>query len=191
MRFTRKNVGSTSPPRPSDAAVAEVRRIEAELAEVAERASASSVPRHSGRLLGTLLVTRGYLVQAELDYVLKRQTETGQRIGAVLLDLDLVDEQALIELVAEQLRLEVFDESRVPVNPRAARRLAEAEARGLHAVPIHDSASWVAVAVADPTQPDLVAQLVRRLGLPVRLYVATRATIADLTDRIYRTDAIR
>lgn len=181
----------SAPPRPGEGAVAELRTIEAELAQVLARTSESSTPKHSGRLLGTMLVTRGYLVPAELEYVLKQQAASGQRIGELLLDLGLVEEQALIELVAEQLRLEVFDRARVTVNLRAARRLSEAEARRLQAIPFRDSASWIAVAVADPTQPDLVAQLVRRLGLPVRLYVATRATVTDLLDQVYPSEAIR
>ncbi len=155
------------------------------------RTSESSNPRHSGRLLGTLLVTRGYLVPSELEFVLNRQAETGQRLGEVLLDLGLVDEQALIELVAEQLRLEVFDGTRMNVNVNAGRRLAESEARRLGAVAFRDSGSWVAVAVADPTQPDLVAQLVKRVGSPVRLYAATRATISELIDRVYTDGTIR
>src|SRR5579871_4522288 len=99
MRFTRKNSASSRLLPTRNAALPEVRRIEDQLTQVVARASASSTPRHSGRLLGTLLVTRGYLVPGELEFVLKRQAETGQRLGDLLLELGLVDEQALMELV--------------------------------------------------------------------------------------------
>jgi hypothetical protein len=191
VRFNRRNsphLEPPPPPLPRHRAVSELRDIVDELGDVIARATAASTPQHSGRLLGSLLVTRGFLVQEELERLLAVQKTTGQRLGDIVLELHLVSEQNLVELIAEQLRLELFDPSRFVVDMHTARQLPELHARRLRAVPIRNLYASVAVAVADPTTPELVAQLVRHLGVPVRLYIATRPVIEQLINRVYQED---
>ncbi len=168
------------------AVVSELREILTEVQDLLALAQASSsTPEHSGRLLGTLLVMRGFLVQSELDYALAQQATTGKRLGEVVVDLGFVSEDVIVELVAEQHRIEVFDPEVNTVDVDIALRLSPADARRLSAVPIVQTRGTVVVAVADPTQPDLVGELVKRLHVPVRLCATTNVTIADLIARVY------
>ena len=73
--------------------------------------------RHSGRLLGNLLVTRGFIVEGELNYALARQASTGDPIGQIVVDLGLITDRDLVELLAEQLRMQVVDLTRVDCDP--------------------------------------------------------------------------
>ncbi len=85
--------------------------------------------RHSGRLLGNLLLTRGFLVEPELKYALTLQATTGEPIGEILVGLGLISERDLVELLAEQLRLEVVDLHRAECDRSVAFRLPELVAR--------------------------------------------------------------
>jgi len=87
------------------------------LEDLVARRSASTSPRHSGRLLGMLLVTRGYLVQSELEYALAWQERSGRRLGQVVVDLGLVREEEIVELLAEQHRLDVLDPAKIVIEP--------------------------------------------------------------------------
>ncbi len=189
IRFLRKNVRpKVARRRPDDTRIGEVRDIIAKLEELQSRHDASAKPNHSGRRLGTLLVNRGYLVQPELDFALARQETTGQRLGEIVVELGLVTEWTIVELIAEQMRIEVFDAQLLDIDLDVARRISDSDARRLRAVPIRQLNGAVAVAVADPTRAALVADLIRILHNPIRLYVATADQIAHLIGDIYRTD---
>ena len=152
----------------------------------AARTSAGVVgARHSGRLLGNLLLTRGFLVESELQYALARQATTGDPIGEILVELGLITDRDLVELLAEQLRMQVIDLGRVEVERAAVARLGKAEARRLCALPLRFIDGHLDVAVADASDDDAVGDLMRLLGEPLRLFLATRADIESAIDRAY------
>jgi hypothetical protein len=141
--------------------------------------------RHSGRLLGNLLVTRGFIVESELHYALARQATSGVPIGQILVDLGLITDRDLVELLAEQLRMQVIDLSRVAADRETLARLSKSEARRLAALPLRLVDGHIDVAVADPSDEDSVSELISRLGAPLRLFLATRADIDAAVDRLY------
>jgi Type II secretion system (T2SS), protein E, N-terminal domain len=171
----------------------EARLIAARLAALVEsRRARPAVPgarvvgaRHSGRLLGNLLLTRGFLVAPELDYALARQATTGAPIGEVLVELGLISERDLVELLAEQLRMEVADLRRAECDRSVAFRLPEHVARRLGALPLRRAGEHVDVVMADPTDDEAVGELTERLGAHLRLLLAPRADIDAAIDRLY------
>jgi hypothetical protein len=141
--------------------------------------------RHSGRLLGNLLLTRGFLVEPELNYALSRQATTGAPIGEVLVELGLISAHDLVELLAEQLRMEVVDLRRVECDRSVAFQLPHYVARQLGALPVRRVGERIDVVMADPTDDEAVATLTERLGSPLRLLLAPRADIDAAIDRLY------
>src|SRR5439155_23870653 len=49
--------------------------------------------RHSGRLLGNLLVDRGFVHPDEIEYALAKQHDSGMPLGQILVELGLLDER--------------------------------------------------------------------------------------------------
>jgi hypothetical protein len=146
--------------------------------------------RHSGRLLGNLLLARAYLVETELEYALRRQAETGGALGEILVELGLITERDLVELLAEQLRMELVDPARIKGDPALLARVPREDARRRAAVPWRRADGHVDVVMADPTDDDAVGKLMTALGEPLRLYLATRADIERAVERLYgRSDA--
>ncbi len=143
-----------------------------------------SGPRHSGRLLGTLLVTRGFLMPDELAHALAVQQQSGERLGEVLKRLRLIEDNDLAELLAEQLRLDTIRLDRVSVDVAIARLLPKNEMRARAAFPFRRRDAHIDVALADPTDEVTVALLVQALGGPIRLYVTTRADVEAALDRL-------
>jgi hypothetical protein len=141
--------------------------------------------RHSGRLLGNLLLTRGFLVEPELNYALAIQATTGDPIGEVLIGLGLISERDLVELLGEQLRMEVVDLRRVECDPSIAVRLPERAARRMGALPLRCGAEHIDVVMADPTDDGAVGELTERLGVSLRLLLAPRSEIDAAIDRLY------
>jgi hypothetical protein len=147
--------------------------------------SAHGAPRHSGRLLGTLLVIRGFLVRSELDAALARQQATGQRLGQVVVQMGFISEGDLIELLAEQLRMSRIDLDRVRLDRSLAGSLTRAEAHRLGAVPVQRNGDSIEVAVADPTDAQAIQALGDTLGAPLTLFLASRTDVDAAIDRLF------
>jgi hypothetical protein len=141
--------------------------------------------RHSGRLLGNLLLTRGFIVESELRYALARQATTGGPIGQILVDLGLITDRDLVELLAEQLRMQVIDLTRVECDRATLSRFSKRDARRFAALPLRLVDGQMDVVIADPTDDRAVAELMAILGVPLRLFLATRADIDAAVDRYY------
>jgi MSHA biogenesis protein MshE len=144
--------------------------------------------RHSGRLLGNLLLTRGFIVEYELQYALARQESAGGAIGQILIDLGLITDRDLVELLAEQLRMQVVDVAKIEPDRALRRLLPHSEARRLTALPLRRVDGQIDVVMADPTDDDAVGELIELLGAPLRLFLATRADIDAAVERLYDSD---
>ena len=142
-------------------------------------------PRHSGRLLGNLLVTRGFIVQSELDYALTVQSQRGGLLGQILVDLGLIGEQTLVDLLAEQLRMRVVDLSRIELDATLRTLVPEHDARRLRAVPIRRRRERIDIAVADPTDGDAARWIAQQVHAPVRLLLTTKSDLDAALDRLY------
>ena len=141
--------------------------------------------RHSGRLLGNLLVTRGFVHESELQYALSLQAQSGHPIGQILIELGLITERDLVELLAEQRRMQVLDPARVVCDDEMLKRLPKADAHRLGALPIRLVDGQIDVVIADPSNGNAIAQLMNLLGGRLRLFLATRAAIDAAIDRVY------
>ncbi len=141
--------------------------------------------RPASRPLGELLVGRGLVSEENLREALTKQTASGKRLGNLLVELDLLDERALTDVLAEQLGLAVVDLSRAEIDPEVVALLPEDDARRLSAMPTHRDGSRIEVAVADPLLENLDTQLIEALGSLVRIKLAVRSDLEQAINRNY------
>jgi hypothetical protein len=64
---------------------------------------ADGSPSESWRPLGEIFVTRGFISEEELDEALKRQRQTGERLGEALVGLGVISKFELAGALAEQM----------------------------------------------------------------------------------------
>jgi adsorption protein B len=131
------------------------------------------------RKLGDILVERGLLTQEQLDRGLAAQATTGRPLGAAIVDIGELDEDALIEVLCDQLHL---SRAHTP-NPYATslsllRRLPEHCAKALSVFPLeekNDGKMVLACAVVPDGQG--ILELEAALGVPVEFRLARRAEV--------------
>jgi hypothetical protein len=170
--------------------LAELRAVVRALeAVVAQRASDPPLQERSGpsarRLLGNLLVVRGYIVASELRIALDRQASApGRRLGDILIEMGLISDRDLAEVLAEQMRLPLVRLQNLPIDGELVRMLSRHDARTLGAIPIRRNPDGgLDVAMADPTDDRAVETLQLLLREPMRLFVAARSDIETAVDR--------
>jgi hypothetical protein len=136
-----------------------------------------ALPRHSGRLLGSMLVVRGFLVEPELRQVLALQEKTGERLGEILIRLGIIGERDLVELLAEQHKVRTIDLRTVLIDPAVAGLITKEHARALGALPLRRRDGRIDLAIADPTDADAIEFVASRCDAPVRVFLVRRADI--------------
>ena len=135
------------------------------------------------RILGALLLDRGHLHQAGLEEALARQRSTGERLGEALLQLELVEEEALYETLAFQLDLPYRAPPLRPA-PDALRRVRPAFARRRGVLPLEAEDREVQVALSDPLDLETLDDLQFQCGGRVRVVVAPPSAIRDTLSQL-------
>ena len=111
---------------------------------------------YQGKRFGELLIDAGIIDESGLKQALDRQRATGGKLGEVLISLSLATEAQIVEALAQQLAIEVFDISRTfTLDPDVVLSIPEHIARHHHALAVGRSDTALTVAMSDPL--DLVA----------------------------------
>ena len=131
------------------------------------------------RKLGDILIERGLVTKKQLDRGLAAQAATGRPLGAAIVDIGELDEDALIEVLCDQLHL-----SRAPMlDPYSTslsllRRLPDHCAKALSVFPLEEKNDGKLV-LACAVIPDRrgILELGAALGVPVEFRLARRAEV--------------
>jgi hypothetical protein len=107
--------------------------------------------------LGRLLIDAGFLTQAQLDDALYEGSQTGERLGEVVVRRRLASEDDVARLLAEQWGLDYVERSAIWFDADALARLSREDAQRLEAMPTRVENGQVVVAVAEPTEQRLTA----------------------------------
>ena len=145
-------------------------------------ASGSAKPRR----LGDLLVERQLVSSGQLAEALLQQNASGKRVGSLLVELGALSERDLAQILSEQLGFPLTDLRHDDTEPDAVEKLPELAARSLGAIPIKIVDGCLRVAVADPSDPQLLKQLEQHCGMPVEIWIAPADDIRRAIDAAYR-----
>ena len=143
--------------------------------------------------LGDMLVQGGFITQDQLEMALRRQKETGLKLGEVLVDYHVLTEEKIAEALGEQLHLEVIELGHIDV-PEEIRKLTSASLLKKHRVfPFEfakDSPNVLRVAMADPMDFNAIDDLGIITNLQIEPCVSTTRQIMLAIDRVYGQEEV-
>ncbi len=141
------------------------------------------------RQLGEFLLEKGLINRDQLRVALTEQKQKNERLGKILVRLGLVSESVLRDVLAEMLRVESVDLSRVVPDADAVALLPEDIARRLRLLPVAFDPNTRVLTVAMSDTFDVVAldQVAALLGgnIEVRTLLASEAEIIAAIDGFY------
>ncbi|HWD17067.1 MAG TPA: type II secretion system ATPase GspE [Casimicrobiaceae bacterium] len=135
--------------------------------------------------LGEILIERGKLDQANLERALRLQTETGEKLGALLVTLGLCAQRDVAEALAFQLALPLVDASGYPEFPILEERVSARFLREARALPVREDESELGLAMADPTDHYTIGAFEMVTGRTVRPMVAIPTDLEAALERLY------
>ena len=135
--------------------------------------------------LGDLLVELGYLTTSDLKLAIALQkSRPGTKLGAILIDNDLVSEHEVFEVLAFQLGFIHVPVSECVVDAQLAKQVPTRWMRSHEAVPIRVDHGAVLVAFARPHDEVAVTSAKRVFGSQVLVGIAARRAVEAAIDRL-------
>ena len=134
--------------------------------------------------LGDLLIEHKLISQSQLQAALEEQKKSGRRLGRVLIANGYVDEDAMLQVLSEQMRIPYVDLSMFELNPKLVHLLPETDARRHRALVLKENPDSLLVAMGDPMDIFAYDSLVKILQRPVELAIASEEAMLAALDRI-------
>jgi MSHA biogenesis protein MshE len=141
--------------------------------------------------LGELLLENKVITEAQLTAALAEQKKSGRKLGRVLTDLGMVQEDTLHSVLAKHLQIPFVDVRTMTLDPQVVRVLPEALARRFRALVLQSDPRGLTVGMADPTDLFAYDELAAKLKKPLRIALVREADVLKTMDVVYRrTDEI-
>jgi type IV pilus assembly protein PilB len=129
--------------------------------------------------LGECLIQAGLITEDDLQSALTEHKRTGERLGAVLVRLNLATERQIAKALAYQLGFPYLNLGETPPDPTVVTLIPKDVALKRSCVAIRLDKNLLTVAMADPLLFSLVQDLEFQTGYRIKQVVATRADILE------------
>jgi len=129
--------------------------------------------------LGECLIQAGLITEDDLQLALTEHKRTGERLGAVLVRLNLATERQIAKALAYQLGFPYLNLSENPPDTTVVTLIQKDVALKRSCVAIRLDKNLLTVAMADPLLFSLVQDLEFQTGYRIKQVVATRADILE------------
>ena len=133
--------------------------------------------------LGTLIFRAGLIAPQQLEDALAEGLRSGKRLGEVLLSRGWLSEEDLARLLAGQKGLPYADLEKVAIDRELAQAMSLDDARSEMALPVVTEFGLPVVAMADPDEAAM-DRLRAQLGPEIRFVVAAPSVLTRLIDEV-------
>lgn len=140
-----------------------------------------------------LLLDAGKATEEQLADVYEEHERTGRTFTTVLYNYDIIGEDELLHLIAENLGTEVIEIKEGEVDPALLEKVGASIARVYEIMPIKEDGETLFVAAKDPMNYRMIDELHYVIGQECRIFVARPSDIDDALDYFYpeRSDSVK
>jgi hypothetical protein len=140
---------------------------------------------HRRDLLGDVLIEAKAVTPSQLEAALASRRKTDGLLGDTLIQLGFITERQLKQALSIQLGIQFVDLDSQPVDPGAAALISEHYARHHRVIPIARVDGRIVLAMDDPTDIDVVAEVRSCTGQPTDVVTATGDALERALSRCY------
>ncbi len=136
--------------------------------------------------IGKLLLNNNQLTEEQLEAAIARQKSTGERLGRVLVNMGLIEENQINELLAEQLKIPLVDIKNYTLDPDAVFALPEIYARRFRAIVLNKDQHGALIGMADPQDVVAYDEISKILNCPIKVALVREDDLLKVIDMVYR-----
>jgi type IV pilus assembly protein PilB len=137
--------------------------------------------------IGDLLVKENLITQDQLELALKHQRQSGGRLGTVLLNLGMVQDDDITSVLSRQYGVPSINLAYFEIDPAVIRLIPVETAQKYMVVPLSRVGSTLTIATADPTNVFAMDDIKFMTGFNVEPVVASEASIQEALEKYYGT----
>ena len=141
--------------------------------------------------LGQLLCEKSYLDGSSLEFALAEQKVKNRLLGQILLELGYITQHQLNEALALQVGIEKIDLTDVSISAEIIALVPAELVNKYDILPLWVDDGRLAVAMADPFQPQIIEDLRMVTGYPVRRYYAGPGQMESSMLKFYGSNVAR
>jgi Type II secretion system (T2SS), protein E, N-terminal domain len=138
--------------------------------------------------LGDVLVAAGAITDAQLHVARAHQSERGLRLGDALLYLNLTTEEQLTRVLCDELEVRFVDLDTLAIDPALMQVIPLRVARENRIIPVALVEHRLTVAMEDPTDLGVVAELQAASGYTIEVVASTRGAFHRALERFADPD---
>lgn len=135
--------------------------------------------------IGDLLVSKQMITDDQLQHALREQKLTGRKLGNTLVELGYVEENQLLNLLSDQLKIPFVELKQFRFDRDLIQRLPETSARRYRVILLREDPDGLLLGMADPTDIFCLDELQRQLKQPIKPAVVRESELLDILDIAY------
>ncbi len=135
--------------------------------------------------IGDLLVEKNMISETQLQHALQEQKLTGRKLGATLVELGYVEENALLSLLSAQLNIPFVELKQFRFDRDLVQKLPETSARRYRVMLLREDFDGLLLGMADPTDIFCLDELQRILQKNLKPAVVRESELLDILDIAY------
>src|SRR5439155_20801400 len=141
------------------------------------------------RRIGQIFVDMGFVSDEQLEMLLEEQQQRpGTLLGKIGLELNLLNEEQIIQALAEQMGMQVVELGDTIIPHDVLNRMTESMAQLYRAIPIHFEGNRLTVATCDPQNITIQDELRSLLGHEIKVVIAGETDLKKTLERNYDSD---
>jgi type IV pilus assembly protein PilB len=144
-----------------------------------------TTPSLKRRKLGELLIADGQLSEEQLNQALAYQHRHGGRLGAILLKMGFVTEEAMIKMLGSQMGIAHLEPSDIVIEQAVIKLVPEQMARRYQVLPVARKERVLTLAMADPLNVFAIDAVRQATGLDVQPVVSREQEVLKAINRYY------
>jgi type IV pilus assembly protein PilB len=149
----------------------------------------SKVGQPVSRRLGDLLVNEGLITQENLQRALSEQKGTNEKLGSILVRLQLIQEDQLIGFLSRQYGIPSITLTQLDIDPDVVKLVPGQIAKKYEVLPVKRTGNALTLAMADPTNVFALDDVAFMTNLQVLPVVASQGAIRQAIERLYEPQA--
>lgn len=137
-----------------------------------------NIAKLTKKRLGEILVSEGLVNDEQIQEALKKQSESGELLGEILVRLGYVTEGDIARTIATQFSLPYIDASRYNIGKEIVDLLPIESLMENQFVALDRIGKTLIIAVSGLLNEKVFEELERKTGCQIQLYVSTAAQVA-------------
>jgi type IV pilus assembly protein PilB len=139
--------------------------------------------------LGDMLLQSGLITKDQLEKALHEQKNSGDKLGACLIKMKFITEEATTEFLGKQFNVPTINLSNKEIDPQVLKLIPADVAQKCQVIPVARSGRTLQVAMSNPADVFTLENIQFLTGMDVKPLVCADTAIARAMEKLYATSA--